>query len=145
MRVRALDDQAVVESGWPRSLLASVGFLAEQLAPVPRGNTADRIRVGIHERLLCEVKGGSCWLPLTGAYRPTTVLEISQQLSFKPAQADGPSRRTTGCPCPRALGEPPAQRALPDNHRELGVHLAMQSGCHFRGIRTSPSPIRSTH
>jgi len=29
--------------------------------------------------------------------------------------------------------------------RELHAHLAMQSGCHFRGIQTSPSPIRSTH
>jgi hypothetical protein len=35
--------------------------------------------------------------------------------------------------------------ALPNNPRELQAHLAMQSGCYFRGILTSPSPIRSTH
>jgi hypothetical protein len=49
-------------------------------------------------------------------------------------------------PTPARAGEPPpARRTLPNNRRELQAPLAMQSGCHFRGIRNYPWPIRSTH
>jgi hypothetical protein len=54
--------------------------------------------------------------------------------------------RGPGSPRPRAAGEPPPARGtLSNNRRELPARLAMQSGCHSRGIRTSPWPIRSTH
>src|SRR6266478_3692371 len=90
-----------------------------------------------------KLAGGSRWRRRPPTRTPDPLRSL--KLSFKPAQADGPPRRTTGSPRPRAAGEPPARRALPNNRRELQARLAMRSGCHFRGIWPSASPIRSTH
>src|SRR6266404_8724125 len=57
-----------------------------------------------------KLAGGSRWRRRPPTRTPDPLRSL--KLSFKPAQADGPPRRTTGSPRPRAAGEPPARRAL---------------------------------
>ena len=58
---------------------------------------------------------------------------------------DGDSRRVRRCGTPLIQPIYPSAHRLPSQPAARCAHLAMHSACHFRGNRTSGSPIRSTH
>jgi hypothetical protein len=84
--------------------------------------------------------------PAAGARHSRSVLERPfDRRRGRSLPYGGPSLHRRPSAPSSAYGRRDWRAQSQNNRRELQAHLAMQSGSYFRGIRTPPSSIRSTH